>query len=236
MASFQKNVVKGLVALMVIGFGSTSSATQFVRTDLSINFRGTMQGTSYNAIGSQGIYFTTGPGGPFTIDRIDTIFGLDPGTTIGSCSFQIDVRNVTSGVAGSTLYASDTVTFQVPSSIPALTFQNMTFGATDLINISGFAFQSSTAYSVVFYKMSSPLISLAGSSTSPASQTVTYSSGFSNAGFFGNNFSTSGSKQISLGQPDPVVTTVPEPSTAALAGAGSLALAAFGLRSRRTAA
>ena len=213
----------GLLALTVIFMGSTASASVvYVSSTMTFNSRGTMEGANYNSVGTRGIFFTTGSSGPYNIDLISTVFMTDTGVAVGDTfTFNIDVRNVSGGLPGTTLYTTDTVTWQ-STSAPG-TDQNVNLGQADLPNISSYAFQSNTAYSLVVYGMkhlgsSANNVSMRRNTTTGAAQTVSYADGFSNAGFFQNNFTYTGSHSISIG------TSVPEPSTLALIGLGALAL------------
>ena len=212
----------GLLALTAIVMGSAASASVlYVSETMTFNSRGTMEGASYNSLGSRGVFFTTGPSGPYTINLLDTVFMTDTGVAAGDTfTFNLDVRNVSGGLPGTTLFATDTVTWQ-STSAPA-TEQNVNLRQADLPNISSYAFQSNTAYSLVLYGMEylgSPnnKVAMMRNTTLAAASTVSYTDGFSNAGFFQNNFTYAGSHSISIG-------TVPEPSTLALIGFGALAL------------
>ena len=228
------SILCGLLALtaMVAGSAARADLIYVAATNMTFNSRGTMEGANYNSTGSRGIFFTTGPSGPFTINLIDTVFMTDLGVAAGdTLTFKLDVRNVSGGLPGTTLFATDTVTWQ-STSAPA-TDQNVSLRQADLPNISTFAFQSSTAYAMVLYSMEylgSPnnKVSMRRNTTLGAASTVSYTDGFSNAGFFQNNFTYAGSHSISVG-----IVAVPEPSVLALAGLGSLALAALGRRNLR---
>ena len=126
---------------------------------------------------------------PFTIDLIDTVFKTNGGSIGDSDTFNIDVRNVSSGLPGTTLDATDTVTFTSAAAVG--TNQDVHLTSADLTNISAFAFQSNTAYSVVFYHLThsgslTNLVAMERDSSHGPGTTVSYSDGFSTAGFFQN--------------------------------------------------
>ena len=229
------SILCGLLALSAIAAGSTARADQlYVNSTMTFNGSGTMEGDLYTSTGSRGIVFTTGSTGPFTIDLIDTVFKTNSGSIGDTYTFNIDVRNVSSSLPGTTLDATDTVTFT--SAFAPGTNQNVNLTSADLTNISKFAFQSNTTYSVVFYHMThsgslSNVVAMERDSSHGPGTTVSYSDGFSNAGFFqNNNTSYTGSFPITLGHS---VAAVPEPSTLALACLGSLAAVALSRRSLR---
>ena len=225
------SILCGLLALTALGVGSAARANSiYVSSNMTFNGRGTMDGANYNSVGTRGIFFTTGPSGPFTINLIDTVFMTDPGVASGdTLTFKLDVRNVSGGLPGTTLFATDTVTWQ-STSAPGID-QTVNLRQADLPNISSYVFQSSSVYSLVLYSMEqlgSPnnKVSMRRNGSLGAASTVSYTDGFSNAGFFQNNFTYTGSHAISVG-------AVPEPSTWALAVLGSLFLAALGRRNLR---
>lgn len=225
-------ILCGLLALTALVAGSAAKANSiYVSSNMTLNSNGTMEGTNYNSTGSRGIFFTTGPSGPFTIDLFNTVFRTSAGAIGDTYTFNIDVRNVSGGLPGTTLLATDAVSWQSTSSTGV--DQNVSLTGTNLPNISSFAFQSNTSYSFVLYGMKlsgspSANVGMMRNSSLGAASTVSYTNGFSNAGFFQNNFTYAGSHSISLG-----TTAVPEPSTWGLIGLGSLVLAALGGRNLR---
>jgi hypothetical protein len=223
----------GVLALTAMAAGAAARADViYVSSTMPFNLRGTFQGANYNSSTSRGIFFTTGSSGPYTIDLIDTTFWTESGTAGDTYTFNVDVRDVSGGLAGPTLFVTDTVTWQATSN-PFID-QSVKLRQAELPNISSFAFQANTPYSVVFYRLMfsgtpSLGVTMMSNSTLGPADTVSYLEGFSNAGFFRNGFTFTGSNSISLGQ----VVAVPEPSAWALAGLGSVGLAAVGRRTLR---
>lgn len=99
-----------------------------------------------------GVAFTTGSAGGFKISWID----LDLNTssvTSGSVTLTVALHNATnstaySAVAGSTAYATDTVTISMPTTASTQFAANLT---TQLANISQYAMSANTSYALVLY-------------------------------------------------------------------------------------
>jgi len=186
--------------------------------------------TSYTA--NFGIAFKTGSAGPFSIDWIKLGLNTSGIAAGGSAGLSVALRNTTntnaySAAAGTTLYATDAVTFTMP--VGTATPFDVDLTAAMLPNISAFNMSANTEYSLVLYNVSANIGM--GRRTGYASQTTnnfyTTSNGFTMLNSFRNNSTYSNnpnsfpSLMISFGETkNPPA--VPEPSTLALAGMATL--------------
>ena len=183
---------------------TTTSEQLYISSVMTLNGNGSMDGQNYNSVGTRGIFFTTGPSGPYKINLLKIAFWTTTGSIGDTYTYKIDVRNVSGGLPGASLFATDAITWR-STNIP-FTVQNVDLSAAELPNISSLAFQANTSYSIVFYGMSSANVGMLRNSITGAASTVTYQQGFSNAGFFQNGFTYTGSHSISLGVTAPTVT------------------------------
>jgi hypothetical protein len=146
--------------------------------------------------------FTTGPS-TSPCDKIDAVqlgLGLDPGSfPSGTATFKMDLRGqlFTAGsppttlagyLANSTLFASDTISISIPTSVGSLTFFNVDFGATDLPNIAAYTVPAATNLSLTIYGASIAELTLQRSTSVGVGSAVTTTNGYSNVGFVNNNF------------------------------------------------
>lgn len=181
-----------------------SSATFAVSTAYTSNF---------------GVAFKTGPSGTYAMDWATIILSTSAQTS-GSGSFTLALRNTTnataySAVAGTSSYATDLVSFTMPTT----TSTNFTLSLTaaDIPNISSYEMAADTAYSLILYNASAAFA--IGRTTGYASGTTnnnyTVSSGFSaldtfrnNGANYTNNANSFPTLAISFGE-----NTVPEPTS-----------------------
>lgn len=183
-----------------------------------------------------GVTFLTGPSGPFNIDWVT--IELTSGVT-GAGTFKLAIHNTDSttpyvGVAGSTAYATDTVSFTRPATIntPFL----LTLRASDIPNVSGYSMLANTGYSLILYNAngSVALRRTQGLADGTTNAFYNVSNGFTALDTFRNNTpnysNTAGSYvgfQIAFGQ-----TVVPEPSTWALGGIATILCVALRKRGK----
>jgi hypothetical protein len=139
--------------------------------------------------------------------------------TAGSASFTLALRNTTnataySAVAGTSSYATDVVSFTMPTTTS--TSFTLSLTAADIPNISSYEMEADTAYSLILY---APSIAIGmGRTTGYASGTTnnnyTVNSEFSalntfrNNSTYSNNASSYPTLAISFGE-----NTVPEPTS-----------------------
>ena len=233
-----RNTVAG-AALLSIVVGTAAHATNvawFEHTG-SLNSNSTWLALSNGTYTQNfGVAFTTGSAGGFKISWIDLDLNTS-GVTSGSVTLTVALHNATnstaySAVAGSTAYATDTVTISMPTTAATQFAANLT---TQLVNISQYAMSANTSYALVLYAPSVNIgmmrqTSLANGTTNNA---YTTSNGFTALDTFrGNtaNYTNSTSSYPALGIA--FGTTV-----SAVPGSGAIALTAvpglLGFRRRR---
>lgn len=199
----------------------------------SSNTISTAAGT-FNSNENLGITFTPGGGGPFTINQI-TLQGFNQTSTLAyTFDFKVEIRGVTSSLPDSTLYASDTVSINVPAISGAVTY---TLDELDLVNISNLDFLSGTNYSLVFYNgkvggANSTAFSIGRNTSATPSNIYTTTNGFAITNTFRNNLLQSTNK-YSITLDNVTASPVPEPAAAA-AITGAMALGLTLQRRRRT--
>jgi hypothetical protein len=165
---------------------------------------------------------------------------LTSGATSGSGTFKLSIHDSTSttpfvGVAGSTAYATDTVSFTTPAT--ANTPFLLTLRAADIPNVSGYSMLANTAYTLFVNGASGAGIALRrtqGIANGSTNAFYTVSNGFVALDTFRNqtpNYSNSAGSypglHIAFGQ-----TVVPEPSTWALGGIATIFCVALRKRSK----
>ena len=189
-------------------------------------------GTTYT--NNFGVAFKTGPSGTYAMDWA-TITLNTSSQTAGSASFTLALRNTTnataySAVAGTSSYATDVVSFTMPTT--TATSFTLSLTVADIPNISSYEMAADTAYSLILY---APSVNIGmGRTTGYASGTTnnnyTVNSGFSalntfrNSSTYYNSTNSYPTLAISFGE-----SAVPEPSGLLTTGA----LVASGLLLRR---
>lgn len=125
-----------------------------------------------------GVAFTTGSSGTFTMSWLDLQLGQ--GSTVGNWTLTVALHDTTnstaySAVAGSTAYATDTVTITAGS-----TYFTANLTAAQLPNIMSYAMAANTSYALIIYD---------ATSTSAISRKTGYASGTTNDFYtVGNGF------------------------------------------------
>lgn len=175
-----------------------------------------------------GVAFQTGGSSTFTMDWIQLQLNTSS-VTSGAASLTIALRNATSttpyaGVAGTTEYARDTVSFNMPTS--QSTGFTLKFTATDLTNIAAYAMAPSTAYTLIVYapSVNIGMMRRANYTNGTTNNFYAVTNGFvaldtfrNNTANYSNNPNSFPTLGISFGE-----TVVPEPSTWALGGMAAL--------------
>jgi len=235
--SFQKLVCRLACATWaLLGFGGpllhAGTVTWITPTDPSnsiANFPA-VASTSYTA--NFGIAFKTGPAGPFSIDWIKLRLNTSGIAAGGSAGLSVALRSTTntnaySAAAGTTLYATDAVTFTMP--VGTTTAFDVDLTTAMLPNISAYSMSANTEYSLVLYNVSANfgMERRTGYASGTTNNFYTTSNGFTmlnsfrNNSTYSNNPSSFPSLMISFGETtNPPA--VPEPSTLALAGIATL--------------
>ena len=184
-----------------------------------------------------GVAFLTGGSGPFNMDWVT--LELTSGLTSNAGTFKLAIHDSTSttpyvGVAGTTAYATDTVSYTTPAT--ANTPFLLTLRAADIPNVSGYSMLANTAYTLFVYNTTAGLAlrRTQGLADGTTNAFYTVSNGFVALDTFRNNtanyFNAPGSYpgfQIAFGQ-----TVVPEPSTWALGGIATIFCVALRKRSK----
>ena len=184
-----------------------------------------------------GVAFLTGGSGPFNMDWVT--LDLTSGATSTSGTFKLAIHDSTSttpyvGVAGTTAYATDTVSFTTPAT--ANTPFLLTLRAADIPNVSGYSMLANTAYTLFVYNTTAALAlrRTQGLADGTTNAFYTVSNGFTALDTFRNNTDNYSNApgsfvgfQIAFGQ-----TVVPEPSTWALGGIATIFCVALRKRSK----
>jgi hypothetical protein len=169
-----------------------------------------------------GVAFKTGPSGPYAMDWATIILSTSSVTT-GSASFTLELRNTTnataySAVAGTTSYATDVISFTMPTTTNTNFILSLT--AADIPNISSYEMAADTAYSLILYAPSHNIGMgrTTGYTNGTTNNNYTVNSGFSaldtfrnNAPNYANTANSYPSLAISFGE-----NTVPEPTSIVL--------------------
>lgn len=109
--------------------------------------------TSGTCNSNLGIAFKTGSSGTFSMDWLQ--LGLNSSVSaVTSATLKVELRNTTnstaySGVAGTTAFATDTVTFTVPGT--SNTNFNVSLTAADAPNLMAYTLEPDTAYALIIY-------------------------------------------------------------------------------------
>ncbi len=232
------------VSKLILGFGLLVLAGTHARAeadDYYISFAGsfnsstTLQGPTYGSTGAKGIVFTTGTGqSSYDFDTIAFDFVGNGGTLGATYSFTIDLRAVNgSNLPTTTVYAGDVVSFTMPVS-GSSNFQ-VSFGASDLANISSYSMAANTTYSLMFYaskdgaSQASSAFALRRSSVGAYTTQDGFSVVQSISSVGGTPGTYSGVYGVHIG-----TVAVPEPaSVSLLAGAAVLGAVALRRRARR---
>ena len=130
-------------------FAVTTWVTPSGAANSNVNFPG---GTNYT--NNLGIVFKTGSAGPFSMDWLTLGLNTSTVSTGGTVSLNVALRNATDstpylGVAGTTEYALDTVSFTIPGTTS--TSFDLELDSSDLLNVSAYELQADTAYALLFY-------------------------------------------------------------------------------------
>jgi hypothetical protein len=206
---------------------STASASIVVPYISMTNLNGAASwpsGTAYN--NNVGIVFQSGPTGPYPIDWIQLDLSTSSYTGGGPVSLTLSLRNATSSTAysaaaGTTEYATDTITFSTPAA--SLQFFTLTLTSTQIPNITGYDLAADTVYSLVFYNPTAPIAIRRnnGTTANTANTLYTVDEGFTMLNTLRNNSTASSS---AIGAPAYAISlgtfenpAVPEPGTWAAA-------------------
>lgn len=219
---------------MAVAGGSVASAanvTWFGPSAASNSNVTMITGTAYTQ--NFGVAFTTGTSGTYSMGWLN--IGLNTSNvTTGTGSFQVSLRNTTnstpySAVAGTTLYAADTISFTMPTS--TATNFSLSLSPADFPNISSYVMSGTTSYSLILNSATpNPTFGLqrtTGYANGTTNNFYTVSDGFvaldtfrNNTANYTNTTNSYPTLSIAFG-----TTAVPEPSTlalAAIAGLGGL--------------
>lgn len=219
---------------MAVAGGSVASAanvTWFGPSAASNSNASMITGTAYTQ--NFGVAFTTGTSGTYSMGWLN--IGLNTSNvTTGTGSFQVSLRNTTnstpySAVAGTTLYAADTISFTMPTS--TATNFSLSLSPADFPNISSYVMSGTTSYSLILNSATpNPTFGLqrtTGYANGTTNNFYTVSDGFvaldtfrNNTANYTNTTNSYPTLSIAFG-----TTAVPEPSTlalAAIAGLGGL--------------
>lgn len=217
-----------LALFLSIGIGSTGHATNvawFEHTG-SLNSNATWPAVNGTYSQNFGVAFTTGSAGGFEISWIDLDLNTS-GQTATTASLTVALHAATnstaySAVAGSTAYATDTVSISMPGTTSTQFAANLT--AADLVNISQYAMSANTSYALVLYapNLNIGMMRETGLANGTTNNSYTTSNGFTALDTFRNNapnYTNTTNSYPALGIAFGT-TAVPEPSTCTMALAG----------------
>jgi hypothetical protein len=172
----RSSVLSALLASMAVATTALATNVTWFGSP-AVNSNATFSsGTGYT--NNYGVAFTTGSSGTFTMSWLDLQLGQ--GSTVGNWTLTVALHDTTnstaySAVAGSTAYATDTVTITAGG-----TYFTANLTAAQLPNITSFAMQANTSYALILYD---------ATSTSAISRTTGYASGTTNDFYtVGNGF------------------------------------------------
>lgn len=210
--------------------------TWFQPTDTT-NSNGTFTvNASYTT--NYGVAFTTGSASTFKMDWVKLILNTSA-ITSGSGSFKLSLRNTTnttaySAAAGATELAVDTVNFTMPTTI-ATPFP-LDLRAVDIPNITNYTMAASTSYSLIIYNASAAFAiqRRTGYAQNTTNNFYTVSNGFTALNTFRNNatYTNTTNSYPSLPFSFGNTVNVPEPSTWAMCGLGTLVLGGLARRKK----
>lgn len=183
-----------------------------------------------------GVAFTTGSS-TYQMDWVK--LGLNTsGVTAGSATLTVALHATTnstpySAVATSTAYATDVVTFSMPTTSSTAFDLNLT--SANLPNITGYTMSASTSYALILYapSVNIGMMRRTGYANGTTNNFYTVSNGFTALDTFRNNsanYTNTTNSYPSLAIAFGETVSVPEPSTWATAGIASLI---FGYTARR---
>ena len=218
----------GLAAAVLLLNGLTShcsaAAIYYIDGPNSPASQATFQAVTYNGFPTKGIAFTAGPSGPFTINTIN-FMGKDPLTHSAFIeTFTLDLRNTTSTTpgsarAGTTLYASDTVSLLVDTTTAFVTYYLTT---ADLPNISAYSLIGGQSYSLSLYNSSN--VDFALGRTTGSNYAYTTAGGFTVLGTISNDNPNPSGPTMSFSMDIGYLSAVPEPSEWAAISFGVLGM------------
>lgn len=224
-------LIVAATACMAVGGASVASAanvTWFGPSAASNSNASMLTGTAYTS--NFGVAFTTGTSGTYSMGWLN--IGLNTSNvTTGTGSFQVSLRNTTnstpySAVSGTILYAADTISFSMPTSI-ATNF-SLNLSPADFPNISSYVMSGTTPYSLILNSATpNPTFGLqrtTGYANGTTNDFYTVSDGFvaldtfrNNVANYTNTTNSYPTLSIAFG-----TVAVPEPSTLALAAIAAL--------------
>jgi len=186
-----------------------------------------------------GVAFITGTAGPYSMGWLTIGLSTSSTGTTGSGSLNVELRDTTnltpySAVSGTTLYASDVITFSSPTT--SNTYFTVNLLPANFANISGFAMSGTTGYSLRLWGPSSnyTIQRTTGYANGTTNDFYTVNDGFvaldtfrNDIANYTNNTNSYPTLSIAFG-----TTAVPEPSTYAMALAG-LACGGYSVFRRR---
>ena len=237
----KKSILSLLTLASLTTLGGTANAalvTYFEPTDAS-NSNATFSSINTSYTTNYGVAFKTGSDSAgYALDWVT--LGLNSSSFAGeSRTVNLALRNATSdtpyvGVAGTTEYAVDTLSFTLP--VTGATSFDLELTASEIPNIAGYTMAADTAYTLILYSPSGNfgVQRHTGYSNGTTNNFYTVSNGFvaldtfrNNTANYSNNASSFPTLDFSFGAD---TTPVPGPSTYALFGLG---LAGLTLLNRR---
>lgn len=218
--------VMAVVGMLAVGTVGKAAPVTWLGPSQASNSNATWTGTT--SAQNYGVAFISGTASRYLMDWLSIGLNTSATGTSGSGSLVVDLRNTTnltaySAVSGTTVYASDTITFSTPTTV-ATNF-TVTLSPANFPNISSFAMTGTSGYSLRLWGPSSGygIQRTTGYANGTTNTFYTVSDGFAALDTFRNN--TANYTNTTNSYPTLTIafgtTAVPEPSTTAslLAGA-----------------
>ena len=239
--SLVRTCLCAVVVAVACSVAHAANVTWFGPSQAS-NSNATWTGTT--SAQNYGVAFVSGTASTYSMDWL--AIGLNTSSmTTGSGSLVVELRNTTSltpysALPGTTLYATDTISFSCPTA-PSTSFM-VNLAAAEFPNISSFAMTGTTGYSLKLWGPSGTfgILRTTGYANGTTNNFYTVSDGFvaldtfrNNAANYQNNPTSYPTLSIAFG-----TSVVPEPAAAGmvLAGLAGLAGCGYSLGRRRRAA
>ena len=148
--------VLAVVTVVALGSNARAANVTWLGPSQASNSNATWTGTT--SAQNYGVAFISGTAASYSMDWLSIGLNTSSTGTTGSGSIVVELRNTTnltpySAVSGTTIYASDTVTFSTPTTVATNFTANLS--SANFPNISSFTMTGTTGYSLRLWGPSS---------------------------------------------------------------------------------